>query len=117
MTAIDQAWLSRSPRGDDALRASEGNEPGLGVRRSERLPSVSSATISRWCEHCSEERYAVELDHLDAASRSDRRRGDGRNDVVSLMFDRLVWFRGGDWATGVIDVRKLHDRGRGSQRR
>jgi hypothetical protein len=35
--------------------------------------------------------------------------GDGRNDVVSLQYDRLVWFRNGDWAVTVIDERKLHD--------
>lgn len=38
--------------------------------------------------------------------------GDGRNDVVSLMDDRLVWFRNeGDdrWTLKVIDELKLHD--------
>jgi len=38
--------------------------------------------------------------------------GDGRNDVVSLMYDRLVWFRddGHDnWTMAEIDRQKLHD--------
>lgn len=37
---------------------------------------------------------------------------DGRNDVVSLMYDRLVWFRnnGGDyWKMEEIDRQRLHD--------
>jgi hypothetical protein len=37
---------------------------------------------------------------------------DGRNDVVSLMYDRLVWFRNGvrdRWTMEEIDRQKLHD--------
>ena len=37
--------------------------------------------------------------------------GDGRNDVVSLMEDRLVWFRnsGDRWTIEEIDRERLHD--------
>ena len=35
--------------------------------------------------------------------------GDGRNDIVSLMYDRLVWFRNGDWRMFEIDQKRLHD--------
>jgi hypothetical protein len=37
--------------------------------------------------------------------------GDGRNDVVSLMEDRLVWFRNaaGRWIAQDIDRERLHD--------
>jgi hypothetical protein len=35
--------------------------------------------------------------------------GDGRNDVVSLTYDGLVWFRGGDWPRSDIATAHLHD--------
>ena len=35
--------------------------------------------------------------------------GDGRNDVVALTDQGLVWFRNPDWTATLIDARKLHD--------
>jgi len=35
--------------------------------------------------------------------------GDGRNDLVSLTYDRLVWFRGPEWARTDIAGAHLHD--------
>ena len=35
--------------------------------------------------------------------------GDGRNDVISLTYAGLVWFRGGDWRRNDIATAHLHD--------
>src|SRR5687767_8863502 len=35
--------------------------------------------------------------------------GDGRNDVLALPDQGLVWFRNPDWTATLIDARKLHD--------
>lgn len=35
--------------------------------------------------------------------------GDGKNDVVALTADTLVWYRNGDWSRTAVDRVKLHD--------
>ena len=35
--------------------------------------------------------------------------GDGKNDVVAVMRNALVWFRNSDWKMSLVDEVKLHD--------
>ena len=63
-----------------------------------------------WYENPSWTRHAISAD---GAFSTDQETGDvdgdGRNDVISLTYDGLVWFSGSDWRRNDIATAHLHD--------